>query len=314
MRPLPSHIFLRRLTTSPSPTTNLLSSSHALQTRSLRTPSPKTAAIIARERAVSAANYAPLPIVLTRGLGVHVWDADGNRLLDCMSAYSSVSHGHAHPRLVAALVAQASTLSVVSRAFHTPVLAHFLAAACKALRAHRALPMNSGTEAVETALKAARKWAETVKGVPRGATEIVACHGNFHGRSIAVLGMSGEAQYRDGFGPFTPGMRMARFGDATSVEDAITERTAAVIVEPIQGEAGIIVPPDGFLRAVKNICQRENVLLIVDEVQCGLSRTGKTLASWHEGVQADGIIVGKALGGGMLPVSMFLASKEVVRF
>ena len=259
-----------------------------------------------------AHNYHPLPVVLTRGEGVFVWDEDGKRYLDMMSAYSAVSHGHAHPRLVRLVQDQVARLNIVSRAFHTDRLGPFLARACELTGMDMALPMNTGAEAVETAIKAARKWAYTVKGVPDDQAEIIGCDGNFHGRTIAAVAMSDEPQYQAGFGPFPPGFRNVEYGKIEALERAITENTAAFIVEPIQGEGGIIIPPDGYLSAAAALCRKHNVLLIVDEIQTGLGRTGKLLACQHEGVQPDGLILGKALGGGILPVSMFLARKDVM--
>jgi ornithine--oxo-acid transaminase len=259
-----------------------------------------------------AHNYHPLPVVLVRGEGVHVWDDAGNKYLDMMSAYSAVSHGHAHPRLVKALTEQARSLAICSRAFHSDKLGAFLERACKLTGMDMALPMNTGAEAVETALKAARKWAYKVKGVPADKAEIIVCTGNFHGRTIAIVAMSSEEQYKDGFGPFPSGMKLIPYGDAAALEKAITPNTAAFLVEPIQGEAGIVVPPAGYLKKAAEICKRENVLFIADEIQTGLGRTGKLLACQHEGVQPDGLILGKALGGGLLPVSAFLARKDVM--
>ena len=267
---------------------------------------------IALELRFSAHNYHPLPVVLTRGEGVYLWDEDGRRYLDMMSAYSAVSFGHAHPRILAALTNQAATLAVTSRAFHTNRLGSFLQRLCELAKQDKALPMNTGAEAVETALKAARKWGHKVKGIPDGMAEIVTCAGNFHGRTTAVVGFSSESQYKDGFGPFAPGFRQIPFGDATALEAVITPNTAAFLVEPIQGEAGIITPPVGYLAECARICRRNRVLLLCDEVQTGLGRTGRFLASEHENVQPDGVIVGKALGGGMLPVSAFLARNEVM--
>ena len=264
------------------------------------------------ENRYCAQNYDPLPVVLTRGEGVYVWDDAGNRYLDMMSAYSAVSHGHAHPRLVDVVRRQAGLLSIVSRAFYTDKLGPFLKRACELTGQDRALPMNTGAEAVETALKAARKWALDVKGVKEGAAEIIACRGNFHGRTIAVVAMSSEAQYQRGFGPFPPGFRLVDYGDAGKLEEAITPNTAAFIVEPIQGEAGIVMPPVGYLKSCQEICRKHNVLLIADEIQTGLGRTGSFLACDHEGVVPDGLVLGKALGGGIMPVSMFLAREEVM--
>jgi ornithine--oxo-acid transaminase len=264
------------------------------------------------ENQYCAHNYHPLPVVLVRGEGVHVWDDAGNKYLDMMSAYSAVSHGHAHPRIVKALSEQAGKLGICSRAFHSEKLAPFLKKLCGMTGMDMALPMNTGAEAVETALKAARKWAYKVKGVAADKAEIIACTGNFHGRTIAIVAMSSEAQYKDGFGPFPGGMKLISYGDAEALEKAITPNTAAFLVEPIQGEAGIVVPPAGFLKQAAEICRKHKVLFIADEIQTGLGRTGKLLACEHEGVKPDGLILGKALGGGLLPVSAFLASREVM--
>lgn len=264
------------------------------------------------ENAYAAHNYHPLPVVLTRGEGVHVWDDAGNRYLDMMSAYSAVSHGHCHPRLVNTLTEQAARLAVCSRAFHSEKLGAFLKRACELTQMDRALPMNTGAEAVETALKAARKWAYKVKKVPADQAEIIVCSGNFHGRTIAIVGMSSEPQYKDGFGPFPGGFKLVPYGDALALEKAVGPNTAAFLVEPIQGEAGIVVPPAGYLKKAAEICRKHNVLLIADEIQTGLGRTGKLLACEHEGVKPDGLILGKALGGGLLPVSAFLAKREVM--
>jgi ornithine--oxo-acid transaminase len=268
--------------------------------------------LIELEERYCAHNYHPLPVVLVRGEGPWVWDDQDRRYLDMMSAYSAVSHGHAHPRIVAALIRQAQSLSIVSRAFHTDRLAAFLQRACELTGQDMALPMNTGAEAVETAIKAARKWAWKIKGVPDGQAEIIACEGNFHGRTIAICGLSTEAQYREGFGPFPPGLSTVPYGDAEALEAAITPNTAAFLVEPIQGEGGIRIPPDGYLARCAEICRRHQVLLIADEIQTGLGRTGKLLACEHEGVKPDGLVLGKALGGGVLPVSMFLARRELM--
>ncbi len=267
---------------------------------------------IVLERRYGAANYAPLPVVLCAGQGVWLQDVDGRRYLDMMSAYSAVSFGHSHPVLVAALTAQAQRLALTSRAFHTDQLGPFLQELCELTGQPRALPMNSGAEAVETALKAARKWGHQVKRIADGSAEIIVCHGNFAGRTTTIVGFSSEPQYRAGFGPFAPGFVSVPFGDAAALEAAITPRTAAFLVEPIQGEAGIIVPPPGYLAACRDICTRHDVLLICDEVQTGLGRTGRLLACQHEGVTPDGLILGKALGGGLLPVSAFLAREDVM--
>lgn len=267
---------------------------------------------IESEKLHGAQNYNPLPVVLVRGQGAYVWDDAGKRYLDMMSAYSAVSHGHCHPKLVKALTEQANRLNVVSRAFYTDKLGPFLTRACELTGFDKALPMNTGAEAVETALKAARKWAYTVKGVQQDKAEIIACAGNFHGRTITIVGMSTEPQYRFGFGPFPDGFNIIPYGDAKALEKAITPNTAAFLVEPIKGEGGIIVPPLGYLKACKELCEKNNVLMICDEIQTGLGRTGKLLAFQHENIQPDATVLGKALGGGLLPVSLFLAKKEVM--
>ncbi len=267
---------------------------------------------IAMEQRYCAHNYAPLPVVLVRGEGVYLWDTAGKRYLDMMSAYSAVSCGHAHPRLLRALTEQAQSLAVVSRAYYTYKLPPLLKRVCELMQQDRALPMNTGAEAVETALKAARKWGYQVKGVAPEQAEIIVCDGNFHGRTIAIVGFSSEDQYRDGFGPFLAGFKRIPYADAKALEKAITPNTVAFLVEPVQGEAGIIVPPNGYLRECKRICHEHNVLLICDEVQTGLGRTGRLLACEHDGIRPDGLILGKALGGGLLPVSMFLARNDVM--
>ena len=259
-----------------------------------------------------ARNYAPLPVVLNRADGIHVWDDQGRQYTDMLGAYSAVSHGHCHPRLVAALVDQAGRMDVISRAFLSDGLGEFLELACRMTGMARALPMNTGAEAVETALKAARKWAYTVKGVADNAAEIVVCEGNFHGRTIAISGFSSTEQYRSGFGPFPPGFKTVPFGDAKALEAAIGPNTAAFLVEPIQGEGGVVVPPDGYLAKCAEICRAHNVLLICDEIQTGLGRTGRLLASDHDNVKPDGLLLGKALGGGLVPVSMFLSRDDVM--
>lgn len=264
------------------------------------------------EQRYGAANYDPLPVVLTRGLGAEVWDTAGKRYIDMMSAYSAVSHGHSHPRLVQVLTQQAQRLSVCSRAFHSDRLGAFLKQVCDLTQMDRALPMNTGVEAVETAIKAARKWAYTVKKVAQNQAEIVVCRGNFHGRTTTVVGMSSKPQYQLGFGPFAPGFKTIEYGDAEALSAAITPNTAAFLVEPIQGERGIVVPPSGYLQAIAKICRENNVLLIFDEIQTGLGRTGKFLACEHENTKPDALILGKALGGGLLPVSLFLSGREVM--
>jgi ornithine--oxo-acid transaminase len=267
---------------------------------------------IALERRYGATNYAPLPVVLSRGEGVWLWDDQGRRYLDMLSAYSAVSFGYGHPRLLAALNAQASRLAVTSRAFYSDRLPPFLAKICEVTGMDRALPMSTGAEAVETAIKCSRKWAYTVKKVPNDRAKIIVCENNFHGRTSTIVGFSSEEQYREGFGPYADAFVAVPFGDAAALEAAITPETAAFLVEPIQGEAGIVVPPEGYLTEALRICRKHNVLMIVDEVQTGLGRTGKVLACHHEGVKPDAILLGKALGGGLLPVSAFAAREEVM--
>lgn len=283
-----------------------------MTTAALRHAQPASPSPLHLEATYGAHNYHPLPIVLARGAGAYLFDDAGRRYLDMMSAYSAVSFGHSHPALVHALTEQASRLAVTSRAFHTDQLGPFLQQLCRMTGMARALPMNSGAEAVETAIKAARKWAYKVKRVPEGQAQILVAEGNFAGRTTTIVGFSSEAQYRDGFGPFAPGFANVPFGDAPALEAAITPHTAAFIVEPIQGEAGIVAPPAGYLKAVREICTRHKVLMICDEVQTGLGRTGALLACDHEGVKPDGLTLGKALGGGLLPVSAFLARDDVM--
>jgi ornithine aminotransferase len=270
---------------------------------------------IALESAVAAPNYAPLPVVLERGDGCWLWDADGRRYLDFMSAYSAVSHGHAHPRLVAALIDQAKRVAVTSRAYHSTELGPFLAKLVEVadLRAPaKALPASGGCESVETAIKAVRRWGYRVKGIAPDRAEIVVARDNFHGRSTTVVSFSTEDDYRADFGPFTPGFRHFDFGDLASLRAAINDNTCAVLIEPVQGEAGIVTAPPGFLRAVRALCDDMNVLLIIDEIQSGLGRTGEWFAYMHDGIRPDGVIVGKALGGGLLPVSAFVARAEIL--
>lgn len=264
------------------------------------------------EQHYGAANYDPLPVVLSRGLGAELWDISGQRYIDMMSAYSAVSHGHSHPRLVKVLTQQAQRLSICSRAFYSDRLGAFLKRVCDLTQMDSALPMNTGVEAVETAIKAARKWAYTIKKVTENQAEIIVCRGNFHGRTTTVVGMSSKPQYQFGFGPFAPGFKTIKYGDAEALAAAITPNTAAFLVEPIQGERGIVVPPKGYLQTVAQICRERNVLLILDEIQTGLGRTGKFLACEHENVKPDALILGKALGGGLLPVSLFLSRRDVM--
>jgi ornithine--oxo-acid transaminase len=267
---------------------------------------------IALEARVGARNYASMPVVLGHGRGAWVWDVDGRAYLDMMSAYSAVSHGHHHPRLVAALQRQLEAVAVVSRAYHSDRLGPFLAELCDLSGLDAALPMNTGAEAVETAIKAARRHAHDRRGIADGTAQIIVAAGNFHGRTTTIVGFSSDPDYRRGFGPFAPGFFTVPFGDAEAVRAAIGPNTAAVLVEPIQGEAGIIVPPEGYLAALRRICDETGVLLILDEVQSGLGRTGRMFAFQHEGITPDGLVVGKALGGGLLPVSAFVATRDLM--
>jgi len=272
----------------------------------------RSARYIEREDSTCARNYAPLPVVASHARGCKIWDTEERCYLDMMSGYSAVSLGHAHPRLVAALCEQAAKLAVTSRAVYSDQLAPFAESLTALVGLPRMLPVNSGVEAVETAIKAARKWAAVVKNVPEGRARIVVCENNFHGRTTTVVGFSSHAQYRSGFGPFDSGFVTIPFGDANALEGALTSDTAAFLFEPIQGEGGINVPPSGWLRAVRELCSRHRVLMLADEVQTGLGRTGAMLACDHEEVKPDGLCLGKALGGGLLPVSAFLASEELM--
>ena len=273
---------------------------------------PLAPPFIELEQRYGAHHYDPLPVVLTKGEGPYLWDDQGRRYFDMMSAYSAVSHGHCHPRLVRALSEQARMLAVTSRAYYNNRLPLFLKRLCDVTGQDMALPVNTGLEAVEAALKAARRWGHMVKHIPDDRAEVIACEGNFHGRSITILAMSSELEYREGFGPYPAGFKRIPYGDATALERAITSHTAAFLVEPVQGEAGIVIPPAGYLAECARICRAHNVLLICDEIQTGLGRTGRMLACEHEGVVPDGVILGKALGGGLLPVSAFLARREVM--
>ena len=259
-----------------------------------------------------ARNYAPLDIVIERAEGVWVWDTCGRRYLDCLAAYSAVNQGHCHPRIVEALIRQSKKVAVTSRAFRNAELGAFFRDVCELTGYERALPMNTGAEAVETAIKLARKWAYTKKGVEPGKAEILAFGNNFHGRTTTIVGFSSEAQYRDGFGPFTPGFELLPFGDGSAARAAVGPNTAAVLVEPIQGEGGIIIPPDGFLTELRDICDERNVLLIADEIQSGLGRTGTMFACEHDGVRPDVMLLGKALSGGLYPVSVVVADAEIM--
>jgi ornithine--oxo-acid transaminase len=271
-----------------------------------------TGEYIAMENAYGAHNYHPLDVVVERAEGVWVYDVEGKKYLDCLAAYSAVNQGHCHPKIVQAMIDQASRVTLTSRAFRNDQLPLLYKQLHDMSGMDMALPMNSGAEAVETALKAARKWGYTVKGIPEGRAEIIACSNNFHGRTITIVSFSTDAQYRDGFGPFTPGFTIIPYGDAAALEASITPNTCAFLVEPIQGEAGIVMPPAGFLKQAEEICRRHNVLFMADEIQSGLGRTGRLFCCEWEGVHPDLIIIGKALSGGFYPVSAVLSSKEIL--
>lgn len=268
--------------------------------------------LIRTELTLGAHNYKPLDVILTRGEGVYVWDVDGKRYMDCLSAYSAVNQGHCHPKIFAAMVEQAKRLTLTSRAFRNDQLALFYDDVARLTGSHKVLPMNSGAEAVETAVKSVRKWGYEVKGVPEGAAEIIVCENNFHGRTLGIVGFSTDPSARDGFGPFAPGFRIVPFGDATALERVMNANTVAVLIEPIQGEAGVIIPPAGYFRRVRDLCTARDVTLILDEIQTGLGRTGKMLAEEHEGIEADMTLIGKALSGGFYPVSAVLSNSEVL--
>lgn len=268
--------------------------------------------VIELDHRYGAQNYTPYPIVFTKGEGVYLWDTDGKKYIDMMSAYSAVSFGHCHPTLVAAMCEQAKRLTLVSRAFYNDKMPLFLQKACDVFQFDGAVPMNSGAEAVETAIKAARKWAYEIKNVEEDQAEIIVCSGNFHGRTTTIISFSSEPLYKKNFGPLTPGFRMIPYGDSEALQKAITKNTAAFLVEAIQGEGGIVVPPQGYLKECAKVCSKHNVLLLIDEIQTGFGRTGKLLACHHEEVKPDGIMLGKALGGGLLPVSLFLANRAVM--
>jgi ornithine--oxo-acid transaminase len=276
--------------------------------------SPKLSAqeLIDIETRLGAHNYHPLNVVLTRGEGVWVWDVDGNRYLDCLAAYSAVNQGHCHPKIREALIEQSALLTLTSRAFRNEQLPLFYQEICALTHSHKVLPMNSGAEAVETAIKAVRKWGYEQKGIPDDQAEIIVCRNCFHGRTITIVGFSSDPTARNGFGPFTPGFEVIPFGDADALERAITPNTVAFLVEPIQGEAGVLIPPDGYLRHVREICTRENVVLILDEIQTGLGRTGRLFAEEYDGIEADVTLVGKALSGGFYPMSAVLSNTEVL--
>ena len=267
---------------------------------------------ISIEHELGAHNYKPLDVVLSRGEGVWLWDTDGNKYLDCLAAYSAVNQGHCHPKIRDAMIAQSQKLTLTSRAFHNDQLAPFYEDLCALTNSHKVLPMNSGAEAVESAVKVVRKWGYEVKGVPENQAEIIVCSENFHGRTLAIVGFSTDPTARAGFGPFAPGFKVVPFGDALAMQAAITDNTVAVLIEPIQGEAGVIIPPDGYLKAVREICTDNDVVFILDEIQTGLGRTGKLLAEEHEGVEADLTLIGKALSGGFYPVSAVLSNSEVL--
>ncbi len=267
---------------------------------------------ITLEDQYGARNYKPLDVVLARGEGIWLYDVEGNKYLDCLSAYSAVNHGHCHPRLLRAMVEQAARLTLTSRAFRNDKLGQFYQILSELTGYELILPMNTGAEAVETAIKAARKWGYRVKQVQPDRAEIIVCNGNFHGRTTTIVGFSSEAQYKADFGPFTPGFVNIPYGDAKALAAAITPQTVGFLVEPIQGEGGVVVPPAGYLKAVREICNRHNVLLLADEIQTGLGRTGSLFACDHEGIRPDVMIIGKALSGGFYPVSAVLASKEIL--
>jgi ornithine--oxo-acid transaminase len=272
----------------------------------------QTQEFIQLEEQYGAHNYHPLDVVINRAQGCWVYDVEGKKYLDCLAAYSAVNQGHCHPKILSALVDQAHKVTLTSRAFRNDQLPLLLQQLHELTGFEMTLPMNSGAEAVETAVKAARKWGHKVKGIPDGKAEIIVCANNFHGRTVTIVGFSTDEQYRDGFGPFTPGFKIIPYGDAAALRGAITPNTCAFLVEPIQGEAGIVIPPAGFLKEAAAICQQNRVLLIADEIQSGLGRTGRLFAYMHEGIRPDAIIVGKALSGGFYPVSAVLASKEIL--
>ncbi len=268
--------------------------------------------LIALEDRYGAHNYRPLDVVIDRAEGVWVYDVEGKRYLDCLSAYSAVNQGHCHPRIIRALKEQADNVTLTSRAFRNSQLGLFEKELCELTGYEMALPMNTGAEAVETALKVARKWGYQTKGVPANQAEIIACNGNFHGRTITIVSFSSAEQYRKDYGPFTPGFRLVDFGDIEALRAAVTPNTVALIVEPIQGEGGVVIPPDGYLKAVAGLCREREVLFMADEIQTGLGRTGRLFAHQHEDVRADVVIIGKALSGGVYPVSAVLSDREVL--
>lgn len=258
----------------------------------------------------SARNYLPLPVVLDRGEGAWVWDVEGNRYLDMLSAYSALNQGHRHPEIVAAAAHQMERLTLTSRAFHNDQMGPFLRELCEAAGYDAALPMNTGAEAVETAVKMVRKWGYQTRGIPANQAEIVVCEDNFHGRTTTIVGFSSEEQYREGFGPFTPGFKIVPYGDVEALREALGPNTAGFLVEPVQGEAGVVVPPDGYLAAAAALCREEGVAFVADEIQTGLGRTGRLFCCEWEDVRPDVLVVGKALGGGVYPVSAVIADSE----
>ncbi|MCJ7754937.1 MAG: ornithine--oxo-acid transaminase [Thermoanaerobaculales bacterium] len=271
-----------------------------------------SAGYIELEERYGAHNYHPLDVVIARAEGAWVWDVEGKKYMDFLAAYSAVNQGHCHPRLVKVMEEQVKRVTLTSRAFRNDQLGPFCEELTKMTGFHRVLPMNTGAEAVETAIKAARKWGHTVKGIPKDQAEILVFAGNFHGRTTTIVGFSSDEEYRFGFGPFTPGFRILPYGDIESVKAAMNDKVAAILVEPIQGEAGIVIPPEGFLRGLREITTEHKALLVVDEIQSGLGRTGKLFAYEHEGIRPDIVIIGKALSGGMYPVSAILADDEVM--
>jgi ornithine--oxo-acid transaminase len=271
-----------------------------------------TQELIDLENEFGVHNYHPLDVVIERAEGVWVYDVEGRRYLDCLAAYSAVNQGHCHPKILRALMDQAGKITLTSRAFHNEQLPHYLKELNDLTGFEMAMPLNSGTEAVEAAIKIARKWGHKIKGIPEGKAEIIVCDGNFHGRTIAIVSFSSSPEYRDGFGPFPAGFKSIPYGDVEALRAAITPNTCAFLVEPIQGEGGIIIPPDGYLHAAAEICKQNNVLLVLDEIQSGLGRTGKLFCYEHENIVPDVLILGKALAGGFMPVSAVLASREIL--
>jgi ornithine--oxo-acid transaminase len=282
------------------------------KTRTEKPAASRTGKLIDDANSYGASNYKPLPVVLSRGEGVWVWDVEGRKYLDMLSAYSALNQGHRHPAIIAAAAEQLGKLTLTSRAFHNDQMGPFLRELCEAAGYEKFLPMNTGAEAVETAIKTVRKWGYTKKRVPEGKAQIIVCENNFHGRTTTIVGFSSEEQYRLGFGPFTPGFVQITYGDVKALESAITEHTVGFLVEPIQGEGGVIVPPDGFLGKAAQICKQRGVVLMADEIQTGLGRTGRLFCSEWDDVRPDMVIVGKALGGGVYPVSGVLADNELM--